>query len=152
MPQGIASTYDDGVVGARQWLEGSFWFQTGARTRKRRNVARDPRCSVSVHDAGIVLDGQADICDRFRDRRTHCQGLGGQRLASGSRRQRIGDYRPLQRTLGAASWNMYRIELCSAMVVSNVAAGGATCFPASGPVLIGDPLDRADLARGSFRA
>ncbi|MDT5012359.1 MAG: hypothetical protein QOH57_3976, partial [Mycobacterium sp.] len=25
------------------WMDGTFWFQTGARTRKHRNVARDPR-------------------------------------------------------------------------------------------------------------
>src|ERR1022692_1122380 len=35
------------AVGAL-WVAGTFWFQTGAGTRKRRNVARDPRCSVAV--------------------------------------------------------------------------------------------------------
>ena len=30
------------------WLDGTFWFQTGASTRKGRNVARDPRCSIAV--------------------------------------------------------------------------------------------------------
>jgi len=30
------------------WHAGSCWFQTGARTRKARNVRRDPRCSISV--------------------------------------------------------------------------------------------------------
>ena len=27
------------------WHSGSFWFQTGERTRKARNVARNPRCA-----------------------------------------------------------------------------------------------------------
>ncbi|MGH3406865.1 MAG: pyridoxamine 5'-phosphate oxidase family protein, partial [Streptosporangiaceae bacterium] len=31
------------AVGAL-WRDGTFWFQTGAGTRKGRNVARDPRC------------------------------------------------------------------------------------------------------------
>ena len=30
------------AVGAL-WLDGTFWFQTGAGTRKGRNVARDPQ-------------------------------------------------------------------------------------------------------------
>ena len=47
-------------VGAR-WLDGTFWFQTGAGTRKGRNVARDPRCSiaVSVRGADVVVEGDA---------------------------------------------------------------------------------------------
>src|SRR6476661_1671291 len=30
------------------WVDGTFWFQTGAGTRKSGNVARDPRCSVAI--------------------------------------------------------------------------------------------------------
>src|SRR3954447_9055685 len=30
------------------WHAGSMWFQTGEHTRKAKNVARDPRCTVSV--------------------------------------------------------------------------------------------------------
>ena len=43
------------------WLDGAFWFQTGAGTRKGRNVARDPRCSlaVSIRDADVVIEGDA---------------------------------------------------------------------------------------------
>jgi hypothetical protein len=48
------------AVGAL-WLDGAFWFQTGAGTRKSRNVARDPRCSiaVSIRDADVVVEGDA---------------------------------------------------------------------------------------------
>ena len=48
------------AVGAL-WREGTFWFQTGAGTRKGRNVARDPRCSiaVSVSGADVVVEGDA---------------------------------------------------------------------------------------------
>ena len=44
------------AVGAL-WVDGAFWFQTGAGTRKGRNVARDPRCSVavSIRDADVVV-------------------------------------------------------------------------------------------------
>jgi len=34
------------AVGAL-WMDGMFWFQTGAGTKKGRNVARDPRCSIA---------------------------------------------------------------------------------------------------------
>src|SRR4051794_12928593 len=49
------------AVGAL-WLDGTFWFQTGAGTRKHRNVERDPRCTVaqSVRDADVVLEGTAE--------------------------------------------------------------------------------------------
>src|SRR5580693_3414255 len=48
------------AVGAL-WRDGSFWFQTGSRTRKGRNVARDPRCSiaVSIRDVDVVAEGDA---------------------------------------------------------------------------------------------
>src|SRR5689334_19036564 len=48
------------AVGA-MWLDGTFWFQTGAGTRKGRNVARDPRCTValSILDADVVVEGEA---------------------------------------------------------------------------------------------
>ena len=43
------------------WTDGAFWFETGDQTRKARNVARDPRCtiSVAVHDFDLVVDGTA---------------------------------------------------------------------------------------------
>src|SRR3954463_4824119 len=43
------------------WLDDTFWFQTGAGTRKSRNVARDPRCSIalSIRDADVVVEGDA---------------------------------------------------------------------------------------------
>jgi PPOX class probable F420-dependent enzyme len=45
------------------WVDGSFWFETGAGTRKARNLARDPRCvmSVAAHDFDLVVDGEAQI-------------------------------------------------------------------------------------------
>ena len=61
----LTTVNDDGSphvtpVGAL-WLDDTFWFQTGAGTRKARNVARDPRCSiaVSIRDADVVIEGDA---------------------------------------------------------------------------------------------
>ena len=43
------------------WHAGSCWFQTGERTRKARNVARDPRCTISVATKGfdVMVSGEA---------------------------------------------------------------------------------------------
>src|SRR5206468_7950054 len=48
------------AVGA-VWLAGAFWFQTGAGTRKGRNVARNRHCSIalSIEGADVVLEGDA---------------------------------------------------------------------------------------------
>src|SRR5687768_10588237 len=45
------------------WLDGTFWFQTASDTRKGRNVARDPRCTVSlsIRDADVVIEGEAAL-------------------------------------------------------------------------------------------
>ena len=48
-------------IGAR-WHDGSFWFETGETSRKGRNLARDPRCSLSVAlcDYDLVIEGTAE--------------------------------------------------------------------------------------------
>jgi hypothetical protein len=49
------------AVGA-QWHDGSFWFETGPTTRKARNVARDPRATLSLalHDYDIVIEATVE--------------------------------------------------------------------------------------------
>jgi PPOX class probable F420-dependent enzyme len=44
------------------WVEGTFWFETGGKTRKAKNLARDPRCALSVatNDFDLVVEGTAD--------------------------------------------------------------------------------------------
>jgi PPOX class probable F420-dependent enzyme len=44
------------------WREGAFHFETGEQTRKGRNLARDPRCSLSVatHEFDLVVEGVAE--------------------------------------------------------------------------------------------
>jgi hypothetical protein len=45
------------------WADGTFWFETGAGTRKAMNIARDPRCSVSVAalEFDLVVEGEAAV-------------------------------------------------------------------------------------------
>ena len=44
------------------WVDDAFWFETGDSTRKAKNLARDPRCTLSVatHDFDLVVERDAD--------------------------------------------------------------------------------------------
>ena len=118
------------AVGAL-WVDGTFWFQTGNGTRKGRNVARDPRCSVAVsaRDADVVIEGEAThvtdtatvqrIAKAFAD-----HGWPAEVHESGT-----GITAPFNApALGAPPWNVYRVDPRSATVVSNVEPGGSTRF------------------------
>ena len=100
----LSTVNDDGSphplpVGAI-WLDGAFWFQTGANTRKARNVARDPRCSIalSIREADVIVEG---IAQRITEPGAvgRGEGVGGPGLARRTRRERIGDHSPLQRAV-----------------------------------------------------
>ena len=53
------------------WLDGTFWFETGETTRKGRNLARDPRCTLSLasDEFDLVVEGEAEARPRPRHRR-----------------------------------------------------------------------------------
>src|SRR3954463_1531107 len=44
------------------WVDDTFWFETGATSRKGRNLARDARCTLSVAtlDFDLVVEGDAE--------------------------------------------------------------------------------------------
>ena len=44
------------------WLDGRLWFSSGLRSRKARNLAADPRCTMTTDDAQnpVVLEGVAE--------------------------------------------------------------------------------------------
>lgn len=61
----LATTRPDGrphvaAVGAL-WVDGKFYFTSGARTRKSRNLAKNPACviSESLPDLDLVVEGTA---------------------------------------------------------------------------------------------
>jgi len=131
----LATVNQDGsphvtAVGAL-WLDGAFWFQTGATTRKGRNVTRDPRCSVavSVRDADVVLEGEARrvtdpeavarVAQAWAD-----NGWPAEPAPDGS-----GITAPFNApSQGPPPWNVYRIEPRSATVVLAAEPGGLTRF------------------------
>lgn len=45
------------------WHDGVFWSETGKTTRKGRNLARDPRCRLTLplREFDLVVDGEAHL-------------------------------------------------------------------------------------------
>jgi nitroimidazol reductase NimA-like FMN-containing flavoprotein (pyridoxamine 5'-phosphate oxidase superfamily) len=43
------------------WSDGRFWFSTGTKSRKARNLAENPRCSVCTEKAheAVIVQGTA---------------------------------------------------------------------------------------------
>jgi hypothetical protein len=131
----LATVNEDGsphvtAVGAI-WLDGTFWFQTGAGTRKARNVERDPRCSValSIRDADVVIEGDAaratdpEIVARVAKAWAD-DGWPAEPDESGT-----GITAPFNApSQGPPPWNVYRIAPRSSTVALGVDPGGLTRF------------------------
>jgi hypothetical protein len=131
----LATVNEDGrphvtAVGA-VWLDGAFWFQTGAATRKGRNITRDPRCSiaVSILDADVVIEGDAARVTEPSEvaRIAKAWADGGWPVEpdeTGS-----GITAPFNApSLGPPPWGIYRIEPRSAIVTLAKDPGGLTRF------------------------
>jgi len=111
------------------WADGMFWFETGERSRKGRNIARDPRCTLSVAllEFDLVVEGEARritdaaivaaMADRWAAEGWPCRvDESGQALTA--------DYSAP--SAGPPPWFVYRIEPRSATALSIVEPGGAT--------------------------
>jgi len=111
------------------WHEGSFWFETGEATRKGRNVARDPRCSLSLatHAFDLVVDGEvemvadpavvADLAAQWASGGWPCRpDESGTALTA--------DFSAP--SAGPPPWRVYRIFVHRATALETVEPGGAT--------------------------
>ena len=47
------------------WFEDSFWFSTGATSRKARNLNANPRCVIGTDNAAeaVILEGTVEVID-----------------------------------------------------------------------------------------
>lgn len=45
------------------WFDGAFWFGTGSKTQKARNLAKNPNCIVGTQNAAevVILEGLAEL-------------------------------------------------------------------------------------------
>jgi general stress protein 26 len=49
------------------WWQDAFWFSTGPRTRKAKNLAGNPRCAIGTEkaDEAVILEGTVqEVTDR----------------------------------------------------------------------------------------
>jgi hypothetical protein len=113
------------------WVDGAFWFQTGAGTRKGRNVARDPRCvlAVSVRDADVVIEGDAVRVTEASTVARIAKAWADGGWPAEPDDTGTGITAPFNApALGPAPWNVYRIEPRSAIVTLSAEPGGLTRF------------------------
>jgi hypothetical protein len=117
-------------IGA-QWVEGTFWFETGETTRKGRNLARDPRCTLSLatHDFDLVLEGEAQLVDDPATVARLAQVWADGGWPCGVDESGIALTADFSApSAGPPPWRVYRIAPTSATVLQTVEPGGATRF------------------------
>jgi hypothetical protein len=111
------------------WFDDAYWFETGKGTRKGRNLARDPRCamSISVRDFDLVVEGEAHLVTdpalvaaaarRWNDEGWPCRvDETGTAVTAPYSAQ----------SAGRPPWHVYRITPGSAQAVATVEPYGAT--------------------------
>jgi hypothetical protein len=111
------------------WVDGSFVVETGPATRKGRNLARDPRCTLSVatREFGLVVEGTAaritdpavvaDLAARWR-----ADGWPAEVDESGI--ALTAEFSAP--SAGPPPWWVYRVTISSATALATVEPGGAT--------------------------
>jgi len=111
------------------WLEGTFWFVTGQRSVKGRNLARDDRCclSLAVADYDVTLEGRATlvtdpavVAARAEDYQSDGWPCFVDETGTGF------DAPFMAPSAGPAPWSVYRVDLTSASALHCVEPGGAT--------------------------
>jgi Pyridoxamine 5'-phosphate oxidase len=108
---------------------GSWYFTSGPATRKSRNLARDPRCVVSVatEPFDLVIEGVArrvrsagelrSVADSFAHGGWPCEVAGDALTAEYS-----------AQSAGPAPWHVYRVEPTTVFALGTSEPYGATKF------------------------
>ena len=111
------------------FVDGSFWFESGERTRKARNLARDPRCALSLatQEFDLVVAGEAR---QVTDPPT-VAAMATRWAAEGWPAQVDETGRALTAEFSAPSagpppWAVYRIAVRRATALGTTEPGGAT--------------------------
>ena len=111
------------------WVDGHFWFETGEHTRKGRNLARDPRCTLglALEELDLVVEGEAHP---VRDPEVVAK-LAATWAEGGWPCEVDGSGTALTAPFSAPSagkppWLVYRVTATSAVALETVEPGGAT--------------------------
>jgi PPOX class probable F420-dependent enzyme len=129
----LATIYADGSphvtgIGAL-WVDGAFWFETGADSRKGRNLARDPRCtlSLSTDEFDLVVEGTAQLVtdpDTVAARAREWADEGWPATVDESGTAVTAPYSAP--SAGPPPWHVYCITVRKATALGIVEPGGAT--------------------------
>lgn len=117
-------------IGA-MWHEGTFWFETGESTRKGRNLARDPRCTITVatKEFDLVVEGTASVVDDpavVTELAAVWAAEGWPCSVDESGVALTAEFSAP--SAGSPPWRVYRIEPSAATALQTVEPGGATRF------------------------
>ncbi len=109
------------------WVDDALWFVTGPRTRKGRNLATNPACTVSARLSGIdvVLEGRAE---RVTDPDA-LERVAAEYRSAGWAAKVDGDAfsAPFSApSAGPPPWHLYRLELHTAFGVATMEPHGAS--------------------------
>jgi pyridoxine/pyridoxamine 5'-phosphate oxidase len=111
------------------WVDGTFWFETAESSRKGKNLARDPRCTLSVatHEFDLIVDGDAHkVTDPLTvaamAARWNAQGWPARVDESGV--ALTAEFSAP--SAGPGPWSVYRLAPRRATALSTVEPGGAT--------------------------
>jgi hypothetical protein len=110
------------------WHDGAFWFETGKTTRKGRNLARDPRCTLTLalREFDLVVDGQAHL---VTDPATVAElaQLWAEDWPCAVDESGTALTAPFSApSAGPPPWHVYRIDASGATALQTVEPGGAT--------------------------
>jgi len=111
------------------WANACFWFETGKGTRKGKNLARDPRCTLSMaaQEFDLVVEGAATI---VTDQATVADLVA--RWAAEGWPARVDDTglgltaEYSAPSAGPPPWHVYRLTPRTATALGTVDRGGAT--------------------------
>jgi hypothetical protein len=111
------------------WVSGTFYFTTGEKTRKGRNLARDPRCSLSLgtDEFDLVVEGEAglvDDADVVADMAARWAAGGWPARVDETGIALTAEYSAP--SAGPPPWRVYRLAPRQATVVLAAEPGGAT--------------------------
>src|SRR5256884_6301767 len=111
------------------WADGCFWFETGKQTRKGRNLARDPRCALSVaaQEFDLVVEGEATLVTdppTVADLAARWAAEGWPARADDTGVALTAEYSAP--SAGPPPWHVYRLTPRTATAVGTVDPGGAT--------------------------
>src|SRR5205823_7823928 len=110
------------------WVNGSFWFETGRASRKGRNLARDPRCTLSVATErfDLVIEGEAQLITEpvvVADMATRWAAGGWPAEVDETGTALTAPFSAP--SAGPPPWHVYRVTTHTATALATVEPGGA---------------------------